>query len=238
MRTKLNLFFVVLLLGSCAHNPQEPFLKGTLYFQQAAEVKALYLQAYNVAGWELERLTQKSRKKYCVVLDVDETVLDNSPYQGWLYHNKTTYSHETWDRWVAKKEGKALPGAVEFIHSAQKMGVKPLLITNRRSHLEQATFENLKAVGIHVSRNQVIGRADEHSKEGRRNKNSNNCEIAMLIGDVLSDFSTAFEGSHKERLENLKRLKGEFGKKYFILPNPMYGDWHRRIGKESLKGSE
>lgn len=231
-----KILFLFLIFG-CAHNPQEPFLKGTLYYQQAAEVKALYLQAYNVATRELKALTKKSRKKYCVVLDVDETVIDNSPYQGWLYHNKATYTHETWDRWVMKKEGKPLPGAVEFIQTAQKLGVKPLLITNRRSHLEEATFENLKAIGVNVSRNQVIGRKKEHSKELRRKENSKNCEIAMLIGDVLSDFSTAFEGPHEERLRNLESLKGEFGKRYFILPNPMYGDWHKRIGKKPLEMS-
>lgn len=236
--TILVTIFLTSFLFSCAHNPQEPFYKGTLYFQQSAEVKALYYQAYNMASRELKSLTKKSKKKYCVVLDVDETVIDNSPYQGWLHKNKKTYTDETWDRWVMKKEGEALPGAVEFISLAQKLGVKPLLITNRKEHLIDATFENLKSIGVHVTRDQLAGRGKIHSKEARRVEYSKGCEIAMLVGDVLSDFSAVFEGTHEERIQNLQKYKDQFGKKFFILPNPMYGDWHRRIGKKPLKAGE
>lgn len=237
---KLSIVAVVLIsLVGCAHsNPQTPFFKGTLYYQKAPEVKALYYQAYNAAKDALKKKVKGAKKLQCVVLDVDETVLDNSPYQGWLYQNKTKYSQDTWDLWVKKKSAAALPGAVDFIKFAQKLGVKPLLITNRKTYLEEATFENLKAVGISIPRKDLVGKNQTSSKVERRKNLTRGCEVALLIGDSLADFDEVFEGEYSQRLEQTHRLNSKWGRTFFIIPNPMYGDWLQGAGKQPLDGTE
>jgi 5'-nucleotidase (lipoprotein e(P4) family) len=117
---RLFILISVASIGSCSStnktNPQEKFKMATLYFQRAPEVKALYYQAYNGAKKYLDERLGQSKGKQCVVLDIDETVLDNSPYQGWLYQNNASYSSLTWENWVNKGIASAHPGVVDFIN--------------------------------------------------------------------------------------------------------------------------
>ncbi len=238
----LRLFILISVasIGSCSSlnkkNPQEKFKMATLYFQRAPEVKALYYQAYNGARKYLNERIDQSKGKQCVVLDIDETVLDNSPYQGWLYQNKATYSSLTWESWVNRGIAVALPGVVDFIHYAQKQKVAIYLITNRKHHLEDITFKNLISVGIKVPRDHLVGRHKTSSKVVRRNNIAKKCQIVLMAGDSLADFHEDFEGSVEARSEAVHKFKALWGNKYIVLPNPMYGDWVRKSGRLPLKG--
>jgi Predicted secreted acid phosphatase len=54
---------------------------AVVWYQTSAEVKALYVQGYNVARDNLAtKLATQSEKPKAIILDIDETVLDNSPY--------------------------------------------------------------------------------------------------------------------------------------------------------------
>lgn len=235
MRSLLS-FFLPFFLFSCAHNnPQEKFMMGNRYYQNAPEVKAMYYQAYNIAKSYLKENVLGKKKQQCIVLDIDETVLDNSPYQGWLYKTKNNYSSATWEEWVHEAKALALPGAVEFIKLAQKNKIRTLFITNRKQHLVSSTLKNLKLVGLEVEEKDIVGRTTTSSKEQRRKEMSRGCEIAMLIGDSLADFGEMFEGPHNLRVQATHKYAKNWGGKFIILPNPMYGDWVRGAGSLPLK---
>ncbi len=238
------LIFPLILLFSCAHsvdeksNPQTPFLVATKYFQNSGESAALYHQGYNVAYQYIEQLMKsyKHRKPACVVLDVDETILDNSFYQGTLFEKGEIYDDKTWDEWVMMAKAPALPGVVEYLKKVRDLGVEPIFITNRRSHLVEATVENMEKVGIPVDPKFIVGRDKIHSKELRRTRFGKDCNIVQLIGDNLSDFSDDYNSTNlEERKDQVRQNKSNFGTRYILLPNPMYGDWRKTILDQPLK---
>lgn len=232
---KYFLILSVLFGVSCAHNPQEKFLMGNLYYQKAPEVKALSRQAYNSATDYLLKNVVRKKSKQCIVLDIDETVLDNSPYQGWLYKNQENYRSKTWEKLVMLEKAKALPGSLEFIKLAMKKGVRVLYVTNRKQHLVEATLNNLSHLGLKVNPQDIIGRTTTSSKVERRKDLSKGCEVAMLIGDSLADFDPVFEGSYDLRHQGVESFSKEWGRKFIILPNPMYGDWLKGAGSQKLQ---
>lgn len=232
--SKLIFIFIFIFLCGCAHNPQDKFLMGNLYFQKSSEVKALSLQAFNAASDNLKRL-KNDKVNQCIILDVDETILDNSLYQGWLFKARENYSSKTWDDWVLTANASAVPGAVNFIEKAKSMGFKTVFITNRKSYLKNATLNNLSKVGVKVERDDLLLRTITSSKVDRRSAIEKTCRIEMLIGDSMADFSEVFEGTHSERIKKVSELKEDFGRRYFVLPNPMYGDWIRKIEGQNLK---
>lgn len=230
---------LLVLLTSCAHsnkeakeNPQVPFLIATKYFQNSGESAALYEQGYNVAYLYVKKVMASYKEKLpaCVVLDIDETVLNNSYYQGTLFENSESYTDETWDKWVNLASAPALPGAVSYIQKVRDLGVEPIFITNRRSYLLDKTIENLEKVGIHTDKKSIVGRDETHSKEMRRSLFRKSCNIIQLIGDNLSDFSDDYNSTDLEERKNQVLLRSKhFGTRYILLPNPMYGDWRKTI---------
>jgi 5'-nucleotidase (lipoprotein e(P4) family) len=238
MKTFLSLTLSILfslLFVSCAHkeNPQERFYYGTLYFQKSGEVKAHYLQVYNMASDVLKsKMRNFKGQRACVILDADETIMDNSPYQGWLYENNAVYTNETWDRWVRSGQAKLLPGVKDFFETMKQLGVTPYILTNRKSYLMDATLSNLSSLGIRLEREQIMGRGKIHSKKERRAVVEKNCKVLLLIGDNLSDFNDDFAS---KRVQGVFKNQRHFGRDYFILPNPMYGDWIKNEGKEGLE---
>ena len=124
---------------------------STLWYQKAAETKALYLQGYNVATDRLKELLKtESDKPYSIVLDLDETVLDNSPYQVQNVKDGTAFTPENWDVWVQKAAAKAVPGAKDFLQFADQNGVQIYYISDRSVDQVDATIKNLENEGIPV----------------------------------------------------------------------------------------
>lgn len=66
------------------------------WYQNSAEAKALYLQGYNTAKYQLDEHIKKDKgkKKLAIALDLDETVLDNSPYQGYASMHDTSFQKD------------------------------------------------------------------------------------------------------------------------------------------------
>ena len=102
-----------------------------------------------------------------IILDVDDTVLNNLAYQAWLVKENRSYNPISWNRWIVDKEATALPGVVEFIHYAREKGVKVFYVTNREfegdvdengngeiepseenKNLKKPTIENLRQLGL------------------------------------------------------------------------------------------
>ena len=212
-----------------------------LYQQKAAEYRALTIQAFNIAKMRLDadfekrnlKLLPKSErnKTRAVVVDIDETVLDNSPAQAYSARNNLPFNQKDWYAWGEMRKARAIPGAVEFLNYANKKGVKVFYVSNRDEVQKQATIDNLKAAGFpDATEETVMLRQKDSSKEARRSAISEKNRIVLLIGDNLDDLSNVFEKkSVADRFAEVDKLRELFGKKFIVLPNVMYGTWENAI---------
>ena len=214
---------------------------AVLYMQKAAEFRALAYQAFNVARMQfdadfdkknLKRLPKAERKMTrAIVVDIDETVLDNSPHQAELIKNRMPFTGSIWTAWVNRRQAKAIPGAVEFLKYANSKGARVFYVSNRNEAEKQGTIDNLKAVGFpDVSDETVLVRTTESGKEARRQSIAAKHRIVLLMGDNLNDLSNVFERkSVADRFTEVDKTRELFGRKYIVLPNAMYGDWESAI---------
>ena len=203
------------------------------WYQTSVEAKALYLQGYKLARKNLTELLKKPHTKpYAIVLDLDETVLDNSPYQGQNIKDGTGFSPKTWDEWVFKEEAKVVPGAAEFLQSADKNKVKIYYISDRSGDHYDATIRNLKAYGVPVQGRDHLLFTDKGSKIERMKQVEKQGEVVMLFGDSFTDFGDLSKSSLVERDKQLNDLKDKFGDMFIVFPNPMYGAFERALYKQ------
>ena len=205
---------------------------GTLWYQNAAEVDALYQQGYNVATNKLkELLKQPTNKPYSIVLDIDETVLSNIPFQVKMIKDGTAFNPKLWDEWVQKAEATPVAGAKEFLQFADKNKVQIYYISDRTDAQVDATIKNLEAQGLPVQgRDHLMFKKEgDKSKEGRRQKVLKHTNLVMLFGDNLVDFAEFSTKSEADRDKMFEQLKAEFGDKFIIFPNPMYGSWESAV---------
>lgn len=206
----------------------EHMVLGTLFQQKAGEYMALCYQAFNLGKVMLDKdLADKSIDKHrVIVLDIDETVLDNSPFQAKCILEGTTYPIN-WDEWCKLASAKAIPGAIDFLQYAKANGLSIYYITNRKIHLKDVTIKNLKELGFpDADAEHVIMRTTIDSKEPRRQELLKNKHISLLFGDNLNDFSDVFEKKNSEhRNAEVENARNLFGRRFIVLPNAMYGDW-------------
>lgn len=217
----------------------EHLVMATLWFQRSAEMRAVYYQTFYLAKQTLEnnliRRDTASVKPPVVVLDIDETILDNSVFQSNSIRSGEEYTSERWKEWSDMANAKVLPGAIDFLLFAKSKGVKAIYISNRKIDELESTIKNMKKLGFpFVETDNFYLRTDESSKLARRNIVAEKYDIILLIGDNLTDFSEIYE-SRNERFafDIVDQYKNDFGTKYIILPNPMYGEWENAIYKNS-----
>jgi len=158
---------------------------------------------------------------YAVVMDLDETVLDNSYYQVELYNKKEKYNPDSWDEWVLKEEAGLVPGTYEYIRFLRNNDIQIIFISNRMHKRLEETKNNMKKLGIYSSDDIYLLRIDKADKKTIRRaeifnstgrmKDYKTFEIIQYLGDAIGDFE----------FENLDR----FGLNQFVFPNPMYGKW-------------
>lgn len=224
-------------------------LNAVLWVQRSAEYRATTLQTYRAAaaqldaaladpGWDAlvaaEREGRGPGLKPAVVLDIDETVLDNSPYQARLVRDGAEYADPSWDAWVEERKARALPGVVDFARAANARGITLVYISNRAVHLGQATLDNLRAEGLPVDGDDVflglgtvVPGCEQHGseKDCRRRLASRKYRVLMQFGDQLGDFLKIEDNSPAGRQALLDRHGDWFGNRWWMLPNPTYGSW-------------
>lgn len=208
-------------------NELDPTLYGALYQQYAAEYRALCYQAYNVADHRLQQaLKRASARPLAIVLDIDETVLDNIPYQAEAIKGGFGYP-EGWAEWMEAASAEPLAGVVDFLQRAKDAGVEVFYVSNRKDIFKSATIQNLAAKNLpNADADHVLLRETSNEKESRRQRIRDKYEVIMLIGDNLGDFDGMFEDVNAEqRMEATRQNKSMFGSRWIILPNAVYGNW-------------
>lgn len=219
--------------ATASYPTNEHTVQAVLWVQRSGEYRALCHQAFNLARRVLdeELKANPTPKKRAVVVDVDETVLDNSPYQARLIKTRQSYATATWRQWVDLARAEAMAGAVEFLKHAASRGVEVFYISNRRAEEHAGTLANLRAKGFpHADDAHLLLRTAEGSKTKRRAAVSATHEIVLLMGDNLNDFSDVFEGKDPAgRIAEVEKLAQDFGRRFIVLPNPLYGDFEDSI---------
>lgn len=212
---------------------REYSVQTVLWQQQSAEYKALCYQAFNVAKYMLDLHLSRALpgdKPFAIITDIDETVLDNSPYQAEMIRLDENYSRDTWKKWGEMEKAEPVPGSLEFFNYAASKGVEIFYISNRYDTQTEETLVNLQKKGFpFADESHILLREKESGKENRRSIVTRDYDVIMLLGDNLSDFSELFDGkSTKDRNATAKSLEKEFGSRFIVLPNPMYGDWETK----------
>ncbi|NMM47473.1 5'-nucleotidase, lipoprotein e(P4) family [Marinigracilibium pacificum] len=203
-------------------------LNSTLWFQNSGENYLLYQQIYDLAKIRLinNLAASESDKPKAVVLDIDETVLDNSPYNAYLITQGESYKKETWNEWASSGTAKALPGAVEFTKFAKSIGVEVFYISNRSVVTQDGTVKNLQAENFpNANDDHVFLKSETSDKTSRRNIVKENFEIILFLGDNLRDYSEIFIKPEMSIHNMVDNHRDELMEKFIVFPNPMYGEW-------------
>jgi acid phosphatase len=222
--------------GRPAATPAPATAAGTAYptelrwFRTSAEYQALTLETYRAAGNRLVLASQGlPRGSWAVILDADETVLDNSEYQKRLGAAHARYSDSSWARWVREAAAPAVPGAAEFTRQVQQLGGRVAIVTNRADSLCDLTRKNLRSAGIATDLVlcQPPGESNKNPRFGRIQSGTAVTGVPALtvlewVGDNIQDFPLLSQAAR-----NQATLLAEFGVRFFALPNPMYGSWEK-----------
>jgi 5'-nucleotidase (lipoprotein e(P4) family) len=213
----------------------EQLVMATLWVQTSAEFRAMSYQSFNLAKMNLDKFLSmySGSKPVAVIVDADETVIDNSAYEAFLIGQDFGYSSKTWTPWMAAAQAKAMPGAVEFLNYAKDKGVEIFYVTNRKMVGYEGTEKNFKALGFpYVDQKHLMLRTDTSDKQPRRDMVAKDYEIAFLMGDNLNDFLSVFAKKPiADRFAETDKIKQMWGNKFIMLPNPMYGEWEGAIYK-------
>ncbi|MCY7312707.1 MAG: 5'-nucleotidase, lipoprotein e(P4) family [Pseudoxanthomonas sp.] len=231
------------------NTPAHDNLNAVAWIQTSVEYAAISEQTYRSAAELLDKALQEKKwdalvpeergnavkgLKPAVIMDVDETVLDNSPYQARLIRDGKDYDEVSWAQWVAEKKAKPLPGVVDFTRAAAAKGVTILYITNRAEHLQDATLANLRSAGLPVADNSVFLGLGTFVKDCEQNGSEKLCRrklagqqyrVLMQFGDQLGDFVEVVANTREARAQLHADYRDWFGERWWVLPNPTYGSW-------------
>ena len=199
------------------------------WVRESNEYKSLCYQIYANATTNLNQvaavnpysLNNKDLSNYAIVMDLDETVLDNSQYQVELLDKNESFNMTSWAKWVNREEAKLVPGAKEYIDVVRSYGIQLIFISNRMDERLNATINNMKILDIYSDSDIFLLRKDKKDKKTvRRNEiynstgrmsNYNTYTVIQYLGDAMGDFP-----SYDSK---------QFSIDQYIFPNPMYGKW-------------
>ncbi len=217
------------------------------WVQQSGEYRALAYQAFNTAKLMYDQSTVPSGKKRAVVADLDETLIDNSREAAYSAVMHQPFESKMWTEWCQAKQADAIPGAVEFSNYVNTHGGTMFFVSNRKTGDEyQPTVDNLKALGFKNVTDETMLLKDKGSNKAERFKKIQDMgyEIVMYLGDNLDDFTGDIYGKQNaDRRAFVDSKKADFGVKYIVLPNPVYGgfegglavDYFKKTPEEKLK---
>ena len=236
---------------------QAQSMLAVLYAQSSAEYEANNLQTFAGAKLALEKalvnknwtaaIEQKedfSEKPPAVILDIDETVLNNIPFQARAIIKGESYPNG-WVEWMLEEASTSVAGVSEFLKYADSKGIKIFYVTNRIAIAEEATRNNLKKLGLPFDTDRdVLLMKNENGwtsdKVSRRELIAQDYRILLLIGDQLGDFISLDEATAgmDSRKEIAAKYEEMWGKKWFMITNPIYGRWEASIYNNEYPDTE
>ncbi|HGY90865.1 MAG TPA: 5'-nucleotidase, lipoprotein e(P4) family [Planctomycetes bacterium] len=260
MRQGMLLLLALVLVLPGQPNPPHPKLQSTLWVQTSALWPSLCRQAYRSAEMQLDEaladnswsamMEQASMRGLrtmppALIVDVDETVLDNSPFQARLIKTGGSFTAAAWAEWADEANALPIPGALPFLQKAAMRGVRVFYVTNRPHELEDSTRRNLARWGFPLASDEdcilTLGETPEwgSDKTTRRRHVAANYRVIFLFGDDLGDFIPQPRRSVADRRHMVDEMQGFFGTRWFALPNPVYGSWERAlVGNRRVNAEE
>ena len=260
-----------LLLAACAAGPKSIVapvadvhaalahdnLNATVWMQSAAEYEATVRGIYAAAERSLDAaLADPSwqalpqgefragfeTKAPAIIVDADETMIDNSAYQARSILENRGYTVDTWQAWVNARAAHAMPGALEFARYVDGKGVTIFFVTNRDSPMEvEATVANLRSLGFPIAADasNVMLRGDVRAptreKGERRRWIDRNYRVVLMLGDNLADFLDGVGTDVAGRQARVAPYQSWWGVRWFMLPNPAYGSWENAVLRSCSK---
>jgi 5'-nucleotidase (lipoprotein e(P4) family) len=200
------------------------------WLRDSAEYQAALYQVYRLATARVEQAAVgKAPGSWGVVLDADETVLNNSQYQLERAKLGLGFTSETWNAWVKRREATPLPGAAAFLARVRALGGKIAIVTNRLG----SECDDTRAVfdTYTLAYDAMLCRPDGTPSDknprfdavaaGRTPASSAPLEVVAFVGDNILDFPRLTQATKTQGAQAFS----EFGVRYFLVPNPMYGSW-------------
>lgn len=224
-------------------------LNAVLWVQTAQEYRALTTQTWRAAEAQLDAALadptwtallpgegaelQRGDLPPAVIVDIDETMLDNSAYQARLVVDGKSYGSASWAAWVKERRATPVPGALEFAKAAADKGVAIVYISNRTHDMLEDTVANLRHYGFPVDEANyyglgvdVPGCTPHGSEKGcRRIATAGKYRVLLQVGDQITDMAQVTSNSRAERDALLNDYNAWFGQRWFVLPGPTYGGY-------------
>lgn len=261
---RIAVLLLPLLLAACHSTPNRSAapeaaprsaahdnLNATIWMQSAAEYEANVRGAYIAARASLDRALADptwtalppgergdgfESLPPAIIVDADETMIDNSPFQARGVRDGVDYRYENWLTWVNERRARALPGAVDFANYAASRNVPIFFVTNRDAPAEsESTIANLRAIGFPIAADasNVLLRGDARApareKSARRAWVAQRHRVVLLLGDNLGDFIDGVGVGVEARQALMAPFTSWWGERWFMLPNPTYGSWESAV---------
>ena len=211
---------------------------GLLWMRTSAEYRALAYQGYNVAMNAVKMaVTDPShqRKPLAIVLDADETVVDNTKLMGEsIVNGNGRFDAPWWRQAVHQGKSQAMPGAVEFLNEVHKQGVEIFYVSNRYAPVNlDVTIQNFKELGFpSVDKDHVLLFEKDSDKQPRFDMIAKKYYVIVYMGDNAGDFPIGTKGkTPAERNSIIDAHKEDFGTTFVVFPNPAYGSWVSALAK-------
>ena len=224
-------------------------LNSVSWLQTSAEYQAIARQTYAAGRLALDKALADTqwtaaleqdrgvtgdyeKKPPAVILDLDETVLDNSPLQARNVVRNLAFTNELWQGWVNERKAGVVAGAREFLAYAHARGVVPFYITNRQCQTDSNDDPTVAVLPMHqlpFAPGRLLCRGESGDKSARRKRVAITHRVLLIFGDDLNDFAT-LPMELTPRAEFVAAYSGYWGERWFMLPNPTYGSWERSVG--------
>ena len=239
--------FVIFTANICSaeNSAEEKLLDETLmafvWTENAGEYRALCYQAYNAAKDRIDAAVKKHKKKdkpLVIVTDIDETLLNNNPGNSRYLGPEKSISRKVWTEWCAAAIAEPMPGAVDCLKYAAEKKVEVFYVSNRMGEIElEGTKKNLSKLGCpNVDDEHVILKTNTSDKMPRFDEILKKYDVVIFMGDNLGDFPIGTYGKlTAERNAITDNFAADFGKKFIVFPNPIYGNWEYALAENYRK---
>jgi len=223
-------YIICISFLSFALSSVEKLPNDVRWITNSLEYQMLCEQIYQNAWNNISKLIHNKKiswgsttqQEWVIVMDLDETVLDNSKYQIKLFNENKSYNPKSWSSWVNLKEAELVPGAKSFIDKVRRHNIQLIFLSNRMHKNLNPTIENMKALNIYSEQDIFLLRQNrEDKKHVRRSEIKSGTgrmagkgamKVIAYFGDAYHDFPN-------------QNKNYTFGKNMFMFPNPMYGKW-------------